>query len=67
MTNMTQPSVAVATDFVEVYISILAIIATKCGVIPSDQTSLLAACDDLKKSVVHMKNYVNIYKSTRKL
>ena len=59
MTNMTQPSVAVATDFVEVYISILAIIATKCGVIPSDQTSLLAACDDLKKSVVHMKNYVS--------
>ena len=52
-------SVEVAASFTEVYVGIIAIIASKCSKVDSGATDLVAACEKFKAGVVNLKTYVS--------
>ena len=52
-------SVEVAASFTEVYVGIIAIIASKCSKVDSSATDLVAACEKFKAGVVNLKTYVS--------
>ena len=51
-------TLASPNDFVESYIAIMSVIATKCVSVDSSQTDLHAACTSVKRSIVNLKKFV---------
>ena len=56
---MPTPSPIVAAEFTEIYVALIALISSKCASVSSSETSLVAACNDIKTGVVHLKAYVS--------
>ena len=54
---MSSSTLAVPSEFIEVYVSVLSIIAVKCQTIDPSQTELKGACDALKTGIRHLKTF----------
>ena len=55
---MPAASAAVASEFVNAYVSVLALITTKCDKVNSSEASLVAACQGFKDGIKDLKDYV---------